>query len=203
MLKIVEVKSEEHFQQLRQQEDTSHDYLYICKHNKTLILSDNGNCIAMNDIVVNPKYNTGTKIASIETNGNSYDLYIPVYDGNSIASCYTKNEICNKAQISKIAEYMTSSVLYNPLEYEYYIYKIYVEIDGVLNEYYGYLQTEMNINDESKTITVQGHTDIKIILTKDSIKGYSYSGEWYNIYITLIGYRSNLYDKVLEEYNNI
>ena len=42
MLNIREVKSEEHFEQLRAKEDPNVDYLYICKHTNDIKLSDNG-----------------------------------------------------------------------------------------------------------------------------------------------------------------
>lgn len=42
MLKIVEINSEERFEELRQKENSNCDYLYICKHCNTIKLSDNG-----------------------------------------------------------------------------------------------------------------------------------------------------------------
>ena len=42
MLRIVEVNSEARFEELRQQEDSNCDYLYICKHCNAIKLSDNG-----------------------------------------------------------------------------------------------------------------------------------------------------------------
>lgn len=42
MLKIVEINSEEHFNSCRSRELTSNDYLYICKYDNSIKLSDNG-----------------------------------------------------------------------------------------------------------------------------------------------------------------
>lgn len=50
MLKIIEVKSEEHFEQLRLAEDTNNDYLYICKHCQLIKLSDNGTIKTFGDM---------------------------------------------------------------------------------------------------------------------------------------------------------
>lgn len=42
MLKILEVNSEERFNELRKKENINIDYLYICKYSNTIKLSDNG-----------------------------------------------------------------------------------------------------------------------------------------------------------------
>lgn len=47
MLKILEVSSEERFEELRQQEKPNTDYLYLCKHLREIKISDNGTLISL------------------------------------------------------------------------------------------------------------------------------------------------------------
>jgi hypothetical protein len=42
MLKIIEVKSEQHFKQLRNIENSNNDYLYLLKYCSQIKMSDNG-----------------------------------------------------------------------------------------------------------------------------------------------------------------
>lgn len=50
MLKIVEINSEEHFNSCRSKEITTNDYLYICKYNNSIKLSDNGELKEFNGV---------------------------------------------------------------------------------------------------------------------------------------------------------
>lgn len=205
MLKIVEVKSEEHFQQLRQQEDTSHDYLYICKHCNEIKLSDNGEILNINDITVTPKYSTGTLVASISVNGQKHNIYAPTSGSNGNApAIYTSTQICVGAQISNLTNYMTSSISIDSLNYEYILYKVRTEdASGVIKDYVNLIKLELTIGETSKDIVLQAHTPINVRLTKDSISAISYGGAWYKIYVTLIGYKTGIYDKIFEDYNTM
>ena len=52
MLKIVEVSSEERFEELRQKENSNCDYLYICKYCNAIKLSDNGELKTLDGISI-------------------------------------------------------------------------------------------------------------------------------------------------------
>ena len=47
MLKILEIGTEERFNELREQEQSGYDYLYLCKYSSQIVISDNGTLITL------------------------------------------------------------------------------------------------------------------------------------------------------------
>ena len=74
MLKIIEVKSEEHFETIRQKEEVHNDYLYICKYDNLIKISDNGELRTFGSKVENvlaaksKAYITGTPAPNTKSN---------------------------------------------------------------------------------------------------------------------------------------
>ena len=119
MLKIIEVASKEKLDEYKAKEDHKYDYLYILKYCASLLLSDNGNYIAMcqnnsssegeggssssdNDLLQNLIATDGTKFRfGIDNNGN-YGYTIKDSEGADTVMPFKKNvslsfeEIYNK-----------------------------------------------------------------------------------------------------------
>lgn len=94
MLKIVEVKSQEHFNQLRNIENEKFDYLYILKYCNQIAMSDNGqlkNFSSVQFCETEEDYNNIENKENILyfTNGKLY------FGETKVAEHYTDEEIAN------------------------------------------------------------------------------------------------------------
>ena len=155
MLKIQEVSSEEQFNKMRSQEKPALDYLYLCKYNKSIMVSDNGTLLEFSNNDSNILYEDKTEFNSKNNNKQIGNLIDNISKYNKIIIFYKtfENLLC-----SKEIEISNSN-------------NVNISLDAYYNN--NYYISNLNINNTSFELdfskTIENRTDNLLVVSENKV----------------------------------